>query len=283
MNAPLIGAPRVLPFFFDLESGTRFCLYHAPDPRLRARGAILYVHPFAEELNKTRRMAALQARVFAGLGFAVLQIDLFGCGDSDGDFGEARWQRWKDDLGVACDWLGARVKGPLHLWGLRLGALLALDVATTRAIDGLILWQPFLNGRACVNQFLRPPAAARVGGDGSHARRTGASALRASLAARGALEVGGYELAAALAEAIDACRANTLALPPCTVHWFTSGAPARPNPARGAARMAARWAALGVQVRFHQVDGFAFWSGGAQRECPALLEATSAVFAAERP
>jgi len=33
-------------------------------------------------MNKSRRMAALQARVFAAMGFGVLQIDLFGCGDS---------------------------------------------------------------------------------------------------------------------------------------------------------------------------------------------------------
>ena len=88
MNAPLPSTPHVepFPFFFDADPGTRFSLYHAPNPQVPARGAILYVHPFAEEMNNSRRMAALQARAFSALGFAVLQIDLFGCGDSCGDF-----------------------------------------------------------------------------------------------------------------------------------------------------------------------------------------------------
>lgn len=45
------------------------------------RGSIVYIHPFAEEMNKSRRMAALQARALTLAGFAVLQLDLIGCGD----------------------------------------------------------------------------------------------------------------------------------------------------------------------------------------------------------
>ncbi len=52
-------------------------------------------------MNKSRRMAALQARAFAAMGFGVLQIDLFGCGDSSGDFSDARWDIWKQDLAIA--------------------------------------------------------------------------------------------------------------------------------------------------------------------------------------
>ena len=38
------------------------------------RGAVVYVHPFAEELNKSRRMAALQARAMAAAGYAVVSL-----------------------------------------------------------------------------------------------------------------------------------------------------------------------------------------------------------------
>ena len=98
MNAPFHAGPHAEPFFFDVEPGTRFCMYHPPSTHLAPRGAILYVHPFAEELNLSRRMAAQQARAFASLGFAVLQIDLFGCGDSCGDFSAGRWEQWQRDL-----------------------------------------------------------------------------------------------------------------------------------------------------------------------------------------
>jgi uncharacterized protein len=66
------------PFFLAAttpEGGQRFCLWH-PAQGLAAgqapRGLILYIHPFAEEMNKARRMAALQSRAFAKEGFEVL-------------------------------------------------------------------------------------------------------------------------------------------------------------------------------------------------------------------
>ena len=100
--------------------GQRFCLLTTP---AEPRATVVYVHPFAEEMNKSRRMVALQARAFAAAGIAVLQIDLFGCGDSCGDFASARWDQWLRDLTVAADWLAERGNGPMQLWGLRLGAL----------------------------------------------------------------------------------------------------------------------------------------------------------------
>ena len=268
MNAPLQSAPRAQPFFFDAEPGTRFSLYHAPAPHVAPRGAILYVHPFAEELNYSRHMAALQARRFAELGFAVLQIDLFGCGDSCGDFNAARWDLWQRDLDTARGWLAERSSGPLLLWGLRLGALLALSYAALRPVDGLILWQPFLHGRTCINQFLRQ----RLDADPAGPATT--SALRAALLGRGVLEVGGYELAAPLAQAIDACAAASLA-PSCPVHWFASGAP----PSQ---RLLQDWRAAGATLHVHALAGVPFWRGEAS-DCPALLEATSAALAPGAP
>lgn len=268
MNAPLLSTPRVEPFFFDADPGTRFSLYHAPAAHVAPRGAILYVHPFAEELNRSRRMAALQSRQFAALGFAVLQIDLFGCGDSCGDFNAARWDLWKRDLATALAWLADRSSGPLQLWGLRLGGLLALDFARTRRVDGIILWHPFLQGRNCIDQFLLQDGA-KVAAD-----------QRARLAAQGQVEINGYELAAPLATAIDACDAASMVLPACPVHWFACSAPAPRRLAATAARLAAAWAPHGTALHLHAIDGLPFWDGGAP-ECPALLAATSAVFARE--
>jgi len=151
-----VGAPPVEPFFLEADGGQRFCLYHPPVGR--ARGALLYLHPFAEEMNRARRMAALQARAFTRAGHAVLQIDLAGCGDSSGDFGQARWDTWRADVALGADWLRARVDAPLRLWGLRLGALLALDYARlqdAQPVAGMLLWQPVLKGSTCLTQFLR--------------------------------------------------------------------------------------------------------------------------------
>ncbi len=286
MNAPLLPTPHVEPFFFDAEPGTRFSLYHAPNPHVPARGAMLYVHPFAEELNATRRMAQLQARRFAGLGYAVLQIDLFGCGDSCGDFNAARWDQWRRDLLVAYAWLSERSTGPMRLWGLRLGGLLALDFASseralTADLGGIVLWQPLLHGRTCINQFLRQRLVQEQRLATPGAPRSTA-ALRTHLLAHGTLEVCGYEVSAALAQAIDAIDAAQLQPPPCTVHWFASGAdsPAVSSRLRAsAARLAERWAGGGATLELHLLTGVPFWNSAEQNECAALLDATSAVFA----
>ncbi|MGL5987461.1 MAG: CocE/NonD family hydrolase, partial [Burkholderiales bacterium] len=69
------------------------------------RGIVVYAHPWAEEMNKSRRMAAEMARQMARSGFAVLQLDLAGCGDSDGDFADASWDAWLEDIDRAAAWL----------------------------------------------------------------------------------------------------------------------------------------------------------------------------------
>ena len=98
------GHPTLIePFFLPAGNGERLCVLYRPASARALRGAIAYVHPFAEEMNKARRTAALAAHAFAQAGYAVLQLDLFGCGDSDGELKDACWQTWKDDvrLGIA--------------------------------------------------------------------------------------------------------------------------------------------------------------------------------------
>src|ERR1700750_2791898 len=104
--------PGAAPFFLDDEAGgQRLCVLHGPQGDA-VLGAMVYVHPFAEEMNKSRRMAALQARAFARAGHAVLQIDLLGCGDSSGDSGDATWEAWVDDVVRACAWIVDRTRAP---------------------------------------------------------------------------------------------------------------------------------------------------------------------------
>lgn len=264
------------PFFLPAAAGARFCLFHAPAAPCRA--AFVYIHPFAEEMNKSRRMAALQARALAALGVAVLQLDLHGCGDSSGEFGDARWDGWKQDLALACAWLRERTGRPVGLWGLRLGALLALDYArqAEHPVERLLLWQPVTSGAAYLTQFLRLRVAGEMLENG--AGSGGTDALRASLRAGTALEIAGYELAPELAAAIEALEAPLLAPRGCPVDWFEiTAAPDRPMPP-GAARIATNWRDQGVNVAVHLVPGQQFWATQEIAEVPALLDATAALY-----
>jgi exosortase A-associated hydrolase 2 len=260
-----------VPFLLDAPGGGRFCLFHPP--RGPARGALLYLHPFADEMNKTRRLAAQQARALAALGIGVLQLDLHGCGDSGGDFVDARWETWRADVARGRDWLEQRLGLRAGLWGARLGALLALDAAQAGpAPERLLLWQPVLSGAVALNQFLR----LRVAGDmlADAAGGGGTRALRAELAAGRALEVAGYELAPQLAAALEPLEAAQL-FPPCPVHWFEVG----PGPAPSTQRVANAWRARGVALTLEQVDCAPFWATQEIAACPQLLAATGAVFA----
>ncbi len=268
------GPARAEPFFLPTAAGPRFCLFHAPAGP--CRGALAYLHPFAEEMNRSRRMAALGARALAAAGVGVLQIDLHGCGDSGGEFAEARWDGWKDDVAAACAWLRARLGCEPGLWGLRLGALLALDYARQAPdpVAQLLLWQPVTNGGAFLTQFLRLRLAADLlqGGDAG-----GTEALRAALRAGQVLEIAGYELAGGLAAGIDALDARTLA-PSCPAHWFEVVAqPGRPLPP-SAARLAGHWREQGATVSTEAVPGPQFWNTPETTESPALLAATLALY-----
>ncbi len=113
------------------SAGPVFEVLHPPGGT-PCRGTVLYVQPFAEEMNKSRRMAALQARQLAGQGFAVLMPDPYGCGDSGDDFSNARGDIWRQGLVQGIHWLRQTYPGPLALWGLRTGCLLVSDVFQRR-------------------------------------------------------------------------------------------------------------------------------------------------------
>jgi exosortase A-associated hydrolase 2 len=149
--------PKRDAFFLPSKSGDLFSIYYHPLDNSSEKGDILYIHPFADEMNKSRQMVALQAVSFAKAGFGVLQIDLQGCGDSKGEFGDATWDAWKENINTAVHWLNTKGKGPISLWGLRLGALLMMDWAKAGSvpIEKYIFWQPVLNGAMAIHQFFR--------------------------------------------------------------------------------------------------------------------------------
>ena len=144
-------------FFLPGCRGSLFAAHDAPSPDRPPAGAVLQLAPFAEELNKARHLLARQARELAAVGFHVLRVDPYGCGDSAGDFADARWEVWRDDALRNASWLREETAAPVSLWGVRLGALLACDLAPRLDLPPakLVLWQPVLDGALLLNEFLR--------------------------------------------------------------------------------------------------------------------------------
>ena len=253
------------PFFLEGPAGPLFAIYHPPEGGAEDQGDIVWVPPFAEEMNQSRRMAALQARRFAAAGLGVLLLDLYGTGDSSGGFEDARWDIWCGDVAAALDWLEAQGRPPAALWGLRLGGLLAMAAARDRPgrVTRAVLWQPVTKGKTMLTQFLRLRVAAGMSGSGmsgSGARET-TDALRQALKEGQSIEVAGYRLAPELTAAVDAAELAPLAPPAdCRVDWLeiASGADTPLSP--GAGRIVEAWRTQGARVSTRVVTGEPFWS-----------------------
>src|SRR5207302_2704773 len=149
--------PRVSGHLLPGPAGSLAVVLWEPPSESASRFAALYVPPAADEMNKSRRMASLQARALALLGGTVALLDLRGTGDSEGQHGDATWEGWRADVVCAWHWLRERVPVPSILWGLRLGSLLAAELASQRVIEPavLLLWQPVVSGRGYFSQWLR--------------------------------------------------------------------------------------------------------------------------------
>jgi exosortase A-associated hydrolase 2 len=266
------------PLFLEGPAGRLFAVYFPPALNQPKLGGLVYVPPFAEEMNQSRRMATLQARRLSAQGLGVLLLDLYGTGDSAGNFEDSRWDTWIGDITVALDWLAGTCPGPLGLWGLRLGGLLALE-ATRRVpdrVERVILWQPVIRGRRMLDQFLRVRVAAAMGKCGP---RESTSDLRNALAAGEMQEVAGYVLAGPLTEAIDAADLASLApRPNCRVDWFELTPQANSGLPPAAIKIAAAWQAEGADLGHHRVVGPSFWALQVWTEeavlVPELWEAT---------
>lgn len=263
---------EIEPFFLGGEQGSLFCIHLYP-AHTAPKGGILYLHPFAEEMHKSRRMAALQARSFAAEGYAVLQVDLTGCGDSSGDFGDATWEQWLADARRAHAWLAEKISGPVILWGLRTGASLAVELARTLpGIQHLMLWQPVANGEQYLNQFLRIRLASEM--LSGNQVQSGTKDLRARLEAGESVEVGGYMLGSAMARDLALLKlADTP--PPCPVTWLETGTEEGASPSPASQRIVDAWRAADVSVHARAVTGEPFWVTQEIAECPSLIEATT--------
>ena len=256
--------------------GKRFAIYRPPSVR-PAVGLIVYVHPLCEEMNKSRRMVALQSRALAQAGFSVLQVDLHGCGDSSGDFGDATWADWVDDVTRAARWLGdrhaleLREGARLWLWGLRAGCLLLTQAAAQLDMQcHLLMWQPALAGKLLLQQFLRLRLAASMqGGQGKGLMQ----AMRQDLAAGRAVEVAGYRLHPELASGLETATLEPPERAGRTV-WIDVAPRADVSTSPASIQAMAHWQAAGWQLVHLQVQGPAFWQTTEIEDAPALIAAT---------
>lgn len=274
-DAARLGHGGVAPLAFMLQGsrGGLCALYYPPRAGVVPRGDMLVVPPFAEEMNRCRAMVSMQARALADQGVGTLVLDPHGTGDSAGDFVDATWAQWRDDLGRGIGWLDAHGHGCRALLGLRLGAVMAAELARAHAgVRSLVLWQPVLSGKSFHTQFLRIRIAAELN---LPDRVKTTQELRDLSAAGQAVEVSGYEVGAELATAIDAAAFDTTAWPArVQVEWFEVQADDAPALVPASSKTVDALRAAGAVVHGEAVQGPAFWQVHERELAPALIQAT---------
>jgi len=263
------------PISISGPSGNLFTLLHPPATGVEVQGWVLHVPAFGEEMNKSRPMVQQCANKLAKQGFIVVRPDLYGTGDSAGEFVDANWQIWQDDLEYIIVWMQSCGARDLILWGLRLGCLMATQLVFSSAIPvrQLLLWHPAHDGHQIMNQFLRLRVASSMMSDKPETVKS----LRAELNKTGSVQVAGYQLSKALYTQITEQNLRTL-VPPESVNvdWFELVSNEETPFNQAGQAIVSKWQEQAVTLRAHRVVGTQFWTTQEVSYAPNLTEATVA-------
>lgn len=258
------------PFFLETPRGRCFSLLFEAARGAAPGGALLYVHPFAEEMNRSRRAVSVAAREFSASGWTVMLVDLSGCGDSAGEFGDFSWADWLDDVACASRWLTGHTGRPIWLWGLRTGCLLAAEAARQAdALEGLLLWQPVLTGEQYLQQFLRLKVVNEMLADAQARKRL--SDMRRRLESGECVEVSGYALSSLLTEGLSAASLGSVPPSPRAI-WLEVGGGGSKLLSEAGTGVLGGWRNAGVAVQADKLAGPPFWMTADTSECPSLIE-----------
>jgi len=230
---------------------------------------------FNEEMNRCRSMVTILAQTLARQGIGTLIIDLYGTGESDGEYGDARWETWIDDIHRATEWLDAQTGGCLALLGIRLGFSLAVSAALAQQKSrALIAWQAVVDGKSYFTQFMRMKIAANM--DRTDIPKETSGGMRAQLAAGSSIEIAGYEISPELGSAIDGMKLSELLPPePSKVIWLEKSPGEEQALSPTSEKLIESWRQAGRVAEVMLYDGPAFWALHERFLAPDLVSKTA--------
>ncbi len=143
------------PLFFQSRGEPLFGWLHRPDQAPCHDHGVIICPPIGCEQIHAHRTLRHLADAFAQAGFSVLRFDYHGTGDSAGiDENPDRHATWLANIRDAMAWLTEHTGcQQISLFGLRLGASLAAQVAAEQVVDNLLLWAPVMKGRMYVREL----------------------------------------------------------------------------------------------------------------------------------
>ncbi len=137
------------------------------------KSGVILLPPIGYEYWTTHRAMRELAEELARSGHSVLRIDYRGTGDSSGDKWDAGiLSQWKRDIQLSALELRNAGVTSITLVGLRIGALLALNLAKEVGANAVVAWVPVTAGRRYVKELQllstqAPEDTQTVGGSGT--------------------------------------------------------------------------------------------------------------------
>lgn len=166
-----LDAPPPQSMYFGPDESPLFGVWHPRHGDTPAAFAVVMLGPWgAEDMSAHRAWRGLAAAI-AAQGVACLRFDFDGCGDAyDPDPQADYWALWRDAVGQAV--AVAKRLGSVQqivLVGMRLGALLAAELASTRSdIQALVALAPLRGGKAYLKELRMLGGAMAQGEAGQH-------------------------------------------------------------------------------------------------------------------
>ncbi|MCW8890535.1 MAG: hydrolase 1, exosortase A system-associated [Sedimenticola sp.] len=238
---------------------------------------VLHFPAFADEMNKSRQLVSECSRRIAESGSTVLVCDLYGTGDSEGDFSGATWEIWLSNMRCLVRWIIDQGGESIAFWGLRSGCLLAVDLFQSllpqerKRINHLLFWQPLLQGKKYLSQFLRLRVAASLY---SHKKQQVSDLINLLYQGK-EIEVAGYTLNPDLFKQLESIKLEDY-LPDerVSVSWIEIAARNDSGLLASSQAIVEHWKNNRVTVLAQSVPGMSFWNALEPELLPQLIDAT---------
>lgn len=161
----------MVPFYFGAPDKALYGCYHESQSGPARSCGVILCPPLWYEYIYSHRAYRQLARRLGQVGFPVLRFDYYGSGDSGGDAEQGGIPQYMSDISAAvCEMRRRSGLAGVCLIGLRLGATLSMISGAERGdIEGLVLWDPVVDGRAYIRE-MRAVHRDRLGQGPSEAR-----------------------------------------------------------------------------------------------------------------
>ncbi len=140
------GGSEVEPVLFGAQQNL-YGVYSASTAAMQRGKALLMCYPAGHEYMRIHRPYSWLASMLAKQGIASFRFDYSNTGDSTGSFSQARLAHWVADAEHALDYLKrtANVE-QVAVLGVRIGAIVALELSQRAGLEELVLWEPRARG-----------------------------------------------------------------------------------------------------------------------------------------